>query len=280
MVLPVDTLTETLHGIEGIVVDQWGVLHDGSTPYPFAREALETLKARKFRLAVLSNSGRRAKANATQLAERGFPPGLFDSVVTSGEVLWHDLADGRMQVSRLCPIARDATDAEAWADGLDISFAPVENAEAVLLMGLPDTAAEDAYDDLLSTALRRNLPVLCSNPDRGAPRADGAIVLSPGALAHGYVERGGHVRFIGKPDSAVFRVVETALDLPPEALLMVGDSLEHDIAGAAAAGWRSVFVRGGLHAADFGPGDVAEAVVALCQATGTPSPDYTLNTLR
>lgn len=32
---------------------------------------------------------------------------------------------------------------------------------------------------------------------------------------------------------------------------MVGDSFEHDIAGGAAAGFSTVFVRGGLHAHAF-----------------------------
>lgn len=40
--------------------------------------------------------------------------------------------------------------------------------------------------------------------------------------------------------------------LPPSDVLAIGDSLEHDIAGAAAAGIDSLFIGGGIHAAELG----------------------------
>ena len=61
---------------------------------------------------------------------------------------------------------------------------------------------------------------------------------------------------------------------------MVGDSLEHDIAGAHGAGWRSVFIRGGLHADQFAQGDIIENIGALARDMDSPLPDYTLDLLR
>ncbi|MGV9839132.1 HAD family hydrolase [Nocardia niigatensis] len=43
-----------------------------------------------------------------------------------------------------------------------------------------------------------------------------------------------------KPDIAAFRVVEQRMALAPQQLVMVGDSLRFDIAGALAAGWSAV----------------------------------------
>lgn len=47
---------------------------------------------------------------------------------------------------------------------------------------------------------------------------------------------------IGKPDGRAFAHVLERLDLPAHAVLMVGNSLEADIAGAAAVGIRSVWI--------------------------------------
>lgn len=275
-----DRLEATLDGIEAAVLDQWGVLHDGSAPYPHAVEALERLKATGTRLAVLSNSGKRSDLNAKRIFALGFPSGLFDCVMTSGEALWRDIRSRRIKTSELHPITREQEDAENWAAGLDVGFVPVDQADAVLLMGLPDGAELDDYQDTLASALARSLPVLCSNPDYASPRAGGNTVASPGALAHLYAQAGGVVSYYGKPHCPVFRAVEAALGLPPEKLMMVGDSLKHDIAGAREAGWASAFVRNGLHANSFLSGDVLDSLKALARSENAPMPDFTVEQLR
>jgi len=47
-----------------VFFDQYGVLHDGRSPYPGARDALAALKSRGVKIVVLSNSGRTGAANA------------------------------------------------------------------------------------------------------------------------------------------------------------------------------------------------------------------------
>lgn len=274
------SLSEVASGYGAIVFDQWGVLHDGSAPYSLAVEALTGLKARGHVLAVLTNSGRRAAPNAARLTALGFPPDLFDCVMSSGEALWHAFAAHETPFTRLFAITSRPDDAEDWAAGLEVDFVPIDDAEAVLLMGVADDAAPGAHDEVFASALERRLPVLCSNPDRTAPRPGGVTVVMPGTLAHDHAEAGGDVRYIGKPHVPIFRAVEAALDLPPEKILMVGDSLEHDIAGAEAAGWDSAFICGGLHAAEFNAGALEDKVAALAQAMATPLPSFTLDTVR
>jgi putative hydrolase of the HAD superfamily len=45
---------------------------------------------------------------------------------------------------------------------------------------------------------------------------------------------------VGKPDRRVFQATIDALDLPPERILHVGDSVHYDVAGAAAVGLQTV----------------------------------------
>lgn len=284
MVQAIASLASIAGRFEALVFDQWGVLHDGTRPYPGAIAAVEALASQGMRLAVLSNSGKRSAVNRARIAAMGFPASAFEVVMTSGEALWRDVADGRLPgLSALLPIAASRQDAEAWADGLPCARLVDDPAlaDAVLLMGLPETnEAQDsaAFARILAEARKRGLPVLCSNPDKASPRAGGVVVPSPGALAAAHAMAGGHVLLYGKPHGPVFDALQRALHVEqPSRLLMIGDSPEHDIAGAQAAGWTSLLVRGGLHASHFRPdGDVATEVAQLSAAHGAPLPDYTI----
>ena len=271
MCTAIEYLAEIAPRYQAIVFDQWGVLHNGSSAYPGAIEALASLSQRgNTRLCVLSNSGKRAEINAQRIRQMGFST-AFELVMTSGEALWCDAPQGRCFYA----IERDQGDASVWAQGLDISLtADINTAQAVLLMGLPDGEHEDAIA-ALARAEALSLPVYCSNPDRASPRAEG-LVVSPGELAHRYQARGGEVFFYGKPHLPVFTAVQKTLGV--ERLLMVGDSLEHDIAGAHAAGWDSVLVQGGLYAQAFAESRTStnsDAVLReLARAAHSPLPTY------
>jgi HAD superfamily hydrolase (TIGR01459 family) len=283
--LGITALAEIADGFDALVFDQWGVLHDGTRAYPGAVAAVTALAARGTRMAVLSNSGKRSDINAARIQAMGFSPDLFEVVMTSGEALWWDLhADRCGGVARLFPITAAPGDAAAWIRGLaDVDLVSVlDDADAVLLMGLPDDAPHRA-EAVLARALASKLPLLCSNPDRASPRAGGVTVKSPGSLAHDYRAAGGDVRFYGKPHRDVFRAVERSLargghPVDPARLLMIGDSPEHDIAGAHAAGWQTLFVRGGLHASHFAvPSPLDRRIAELCDSLSAPQPNFTLN---
>lgn len=278
-------MTQVIDGIgsvagrfDAIVFDQWGVLHDGIAPYPGVPEAVAAL-ARTHRLGVLSNSGRRTAPNAARIASKGYPAALFHTVMTSGEAYWRACAAGA-DPGPLYAVAAGPGDAEAWARGLDLTFADdVSRAATVLLMGLSEGSDGTAEARILDAARARGLPLVCTNPDRASPRA-GRRQVGPGALALAYAERGGAVTLYGKPHRPVFDALADALGVPPPRILMVGDSLEHDVAGARAAGWGTLFVQGGLHADRFAAADPLPALSALARAEGVGMPDYTLRHAR
>ena len=67
--------------------------------------------------------------------------------------------------------------------------------------------------------------------------------LAESGLAHHFaaVAVSGEIG-VGKPDPAIFAHVLEALDADPAEAVMVGNSLDHDVAGARAAGIRAVWV--------------------------------------
>lgn len=276
----IDSLMAVADQCDAVVFDQWGVLHNGSTPYPGAAEAMVALAAAGKKLAVLSNSGKRAQPNRARIDAMGLPAHLFVEVMTSGEAFWQDVQKQRVNPGRLFAITSQPGDAQKWADNLTVNWTDtLENAEAILLMGMPEGGDGSDEQAILDQAHNRNLPLYCTNPDRGSPRADGVVQLSPGALAHAYNEAGGKVIFYGKPHLPVFDALTKALDVAPSSTLMVGDSLEHDVAGGASAGWKTAFVTKGLHADAFETGDALAATTQLAGEHNAPLPDYVIHYL-
>ena len=79
-----------------------------------------------------------------------------------------------------------------------------------------------------------------------------------GKIAERYSKKGGAVRHFGKPNPRHFHACLENLGIKLESNTMsipsvahVGDSLEHDVAGANAAGIDSIFVLGGIHAREL-----------------------------
>lgn len=272
------SLSEIASDYDAIVLDQWGVLHDGATPYPHAIATLERLSAAGTRFAVLSNSGKRSEPNAQRIEGVGFAPALFEYIMSSGEALWRDVQSKQITQTRFFPIERTPGDAQDWAHGLDINLCELEDADAVLLMGLPDGADLAAYCATMDAAFAKGLPVYCSNPDFQSPRPGGGLVTSPGVLAFNYAQQGGTTALYGKPHEPIFRALESALGT--SRLLMVGDSLDHDIKGAAGVGWDSLLIMGGLYAKEFAAGDAQAVLADLIAAKAAPHPTYMIETLK
>jgi HAD superfamily hydrolase (TIGR01459 family) len=245
-------LSDIAHLYDGFIIDLWGVVHDGVTPYPGALECLHNLAGRKTLL--LSNAPRRAASAQSMLRALGIADSLYSAILTSGEATWLALRDrsdpwfARLgtRVYHLGP-QRDRN----VLDGLDLTIADApENADFMVNTG-PDDDSQDPRDlatfmPELEACLAVGLPMICANPDRVVYRA-GVRILCAGALAEYYTSRGGDVVSLGKPDPAIYRMALTTLNVPAGRILAIGDSLHTDIAGAAGAGIDSYWVLGGIH---------------------------------
>lgn len=254
------------------LVDQFGVLHDGTAPYSGAVEALATLRAAGRRVVLLSNSGKRSAPNEARLLRLGFRPGSWDLFLSSGEVAWRRLA-GQLDSPALAPgtrcllIARDG-DTSA-TDGLPLRLADDGGeADVILLAGSEgDRYPLDHYRALLAPAAARGVPCLCTNPDRIMLTAVGPR-FGAGQIAELYAGLGGPVTWIGKPYPEIYRVALEAIG--PGNPVAIGDSLEHDIAGARGAGIASALVRSGILA------DLDPAALEGAFAAEGATPDYLL----
>jgi len=264
---------------DALILDLWGVAHDGRRPYPGALPCLEQLGAAGKRRLFLSNAPRLSAQVARFLEGLGIVEGRhYDHLVSSGEVArealerrddaWH-AALGR-RYFHLGP-ERD----EGLLEGLDYRpAATVAKAQFLLNTGFFDDESEgvEDYDALFAEARAGGLPMVCANPDISVMRGD-REVLCAGALAAAYAARGGEVGYHGKPHRRAYEVCFRRLEgLSRRRTLVVGDSLRTDMAGAQALGLDAVLVTGGIHADELGPGagaaPTAERIEAACAAAG------------
>lgn len=61
------SLTEIPLSYKGVFLDQFGVLHDGTAPYPGAVEGVQYLADRGMKLLIISNSSRRKSISKNKI---------------------------------------------------------------------------------------------------------------------------------------------------------------------------------------------------------------------
>lgn len=267
---------------DAILLDQFGVLHDGTKAIPGAIACYDRLAAEGKRLCVLSNSSRRRATSLGGLPKLGYDGDKLSGFVTSGEEAYQHMAR-RWVGKRALWIS--------WAEGfngmqndylagLDLELAPAADADFIVCQGsqlIKDGAGggveldllrrgtvDEALEEALATCAARGLPMVCANPDLHVILSDGTRGHMPGLVARRYEELGGKVDYFGKPHAPAFEACLASLgNVPRHRVLHVGDSLAHDVAGASASGVHCLFIASGIHAAELGVPEGAEAVAAL-----------------
>jgi len=250
-------LTVTLNELSALYdvffIDQFGVLRDGEAAYAGAALALARLKAEGKTIVILSNSGRSGLYNAARLARLGFDGGSFDHFVTSGDVALALLESGRLHIEKTKhtrSLTISSGDDRSLAEKLGFSsVTSADDADLIIISGSEsERISLEAYRNLLHPAAKRGVPCLCTNPDLHKLVGD-TLLPAAGAIAELYEGMGGVVTRIGKPNVEIYQHAHALCRNPEKArIVAIGDSLEHDILGAATFGIDSVLAHTGVQA--------------------------------
>ncbi len=276
----------------GFIIDQWGVIHNGEKLYDGVLECLKELNSRKKFVIILSNSGKRSKDNKERLKKLGVAPTLYDEIITSGEVTWQgikDQDDGFFKgIGQTCFLMSRGGDTSI-VEGLDVEVVDdMDAADFLLISGsdAPEKTMVDYYEPLLRTAIRRRLKAVCANPDsRGLIGKN--YVMGPGLIARRYEDFGGVVHYIGKPHKPIYQHCVKLLqekEIYPGQTIMVGDTMAHDILGAASLNIDTCLVTNGLHYGSFkgcqNPGDVDRALNVLSLQYNNVRPTFLVDRMK
>jgi HAD superfamily hydrolase (TIGR01459 family) len=250
----VERLRDLTDGVEVILSDIWGVVHNGLESFPEACEALHTYRTNGGTVILITNAPRPADSVQRQLQKLGVADDTYDAIVSSGDLTRHYVADhpGR-KVFWLGP-ERDSS----IYRGLDLKLSPLAQADYIVCTGLLDDETESAedYRPMMQEALARKLTLICANPDIVVERGD-RLIYCAGAIAELYRELGGEVIFYGKPHRPIYeRAIQLAAEhgghgIKLDRVLAIGDSVRTDLAGAHGFGIDCLFVTRGIHSEEF-----------------------------
>lgn len=250
--LPIESIRTVARDFDLFLIDQFGVLHDGSKPFAGAIELLRWLRQEGKPVVLLTNSAKSAEANSGRLAGFGVPRDLFDRMLTSGDVARRNIATGRLPTpfrpgARVLVVGKEGDDYQLEAAALQ-PVQPGQPCDFVLFAGssVPEISMI-TYRRQLAPLAEASIPGLCCNPD--------LTMLTPsgprpgcGALAELYRELGGTILSVGKPEVPFFEEARNLFSPTLRArTLVIGDSLDHDILGGRRAGLRTALVRTGVH---------------------------------
>lgn len=270
------------------LLDMWGVLHDGSTPYEGVLDAIRKLKEAGKELIILSNSSKRNNHSVKSLRKLGFQPDDFQQIITSGELAFQMLA-GTYNPSLMWPVLSQLNAGgpemkkvlvlgsgdgdEEYCQSCGWTLASVSEANLILARGTftihdgspnvieknhNEAGYEQALSNVLAQAAERKLPMLVSNPDKIRPDKDRPPM--PGSIGDAYeralgggAEAENLVKRVGKPFRDVYDVALSDVgDMNLSRVCMVGDALETDVTGGSAVGIATIWtVRDGIHGPDI-----------------------------
>lgn len=238
-----------------LLCDVWGVVHNGVAAFAEACDALMRARAQGRLVVFITNAPRPSTSVARQLERLHVPRETYDAIVSSGDVTRGAIEARRGQSLFHMGPERD----HSIFAGLNVRFAPLQNADYVVCSGLDDDETEtpEDYRARLEGMLARRLFMLCGNPDVVVERGD-RLLYCAGAIADLYQTLGGEVLYAGKPYRPIYDMAlakaETAAGKPiaRARVLAIGDSVRTDLKGARTAGVDFLFVISGIHAEELG----------------------------
>jgi HAD superfamily hydrolase (TIGR01450 family) len=236
-------LTPLLRRYDHVLLDLDGCIYLGDDVIPGADQAVAELRAAGRSVMFLTNDSRRAPEEyVRKLWSLGLKASL-EEIVTVGAAIQYVIA-GREHMTTAFVIGapsifRHVTDA-GWHVVNDTDEAPT--ADLVVIAGHDDFRFSELRD--ATQAALAGAELIAAGRDRTFPTESGIWPGTGAIVAALEYASERTARSVGKPDPLMF---ETALDrLPTGKALVVGDRLDSDLAGAAAAGLDGAIVLTGV----------------------------------
>ncbi|MDP4709457.1 MAG: TIGR01459 family HAD-type hydrolase [Rickettsiaceae bacterium] len=242
-------LDEAIHKYDLVLFDLWGVIIEGDSTYPGVVEAVNNMITRT-NVMFLTNAPRPNFKVAENLRKWGITNAKEDMVVTSGDLARQMIQAHNSNFEGKTPKIYHL--GEDRNEDILINFnheltQDLDNAD-ILLLSLYRDDHEDIHEFnniLKQAALKKDLLILCSNPDTTIPK-HGTIRYCAGHFAEIIEKFGGEVVYTGKPKEVIYNfALQKQPHIKKERILMIGDTFETDILGANKAGIHSALVLSG-----------------------------------
>jgi HAD superfamily hydrolase (TIGR01459 family) len=253
MTLHITGLEEISSPFKAIILDAWGVLHNGVQFYPHVLETLTNLRSQGKKILVLSNAPRLKESVQESLLKCGIPEQYYDFLHSSGEEGYLTLKENNI-FGNVCFHMGEIAHRGLF-DRLSLERTEnLDQAKFLLNTGFinPDLNPL-SKDNFLNQAIEKNLLMLCFNPDMHVYVGDN-LLLCAGTYAKRYEDLGGKVHYFGKPHANVYKRAMSMLNIQdPNEVLAVGDSFATDMRGGQQAGIKTILTLTGIHSKELHP---------------------------
>jgi HAD superfamily hydrolase (TIGR01458 family) len=240
-----------------VIFDISGVLEFQGTVYPGAIELLDTLRAKGVYIRILTNSTLKSRKSwATKLIQMGFTV-YEQEVITAASATAQYL---RQLKPRSCWVMLKGEGLKEFKD----FHHDLENPEYIVVGDYRDEFNFHNMNRALKLLLQGS-KLIVMIPEL-VDSSMGAVELTVGAYGK-ILEMASKVEatYIGKPNKFIFEMALNTMDVPRDKVLMVGDRVTSDIAGARRVEIKSVLVKTG----EFKESDLA----------GNVQPDFMVNSI-
>ena len=253
--------------------DQWGVLHNGHKKFDKAKECLETLKLHKKKVILISNSSNPSSYSISNLEKLGFEKNLYDYCITSGQIALNKISnDIYKKYGKICyPLKLSKEKIKIF----DLKCTKdVKKANFAMIADLNNNLSILDFAKDLDLIIQKELPLLCSNPDYLVYDNE-TLSMAGGTVAKLYEDMGGKVYRYGKPYNPIYKDIIKKMSIRDSSkVLVVGDSLWHDIAGGNTMGFDSLWVKNGVHSPQLSKKNEINPLL------DTYKPKYAINELK
>ena len=210
--ITIKSFAEISHRYDGFILDQFGVMHNGSRSLPGSEECVKKLVAMGKKLIILSNTSSPASSCLEKLPKLGFDRDQFVGAVTSGEeasgyirgtygggkvpkkAIWFtwDEPDVPLAFISKCGNVEGTTNVQEAdfiiAHGSNVLRSAKDGSDNVTLGSYMDDGDFSLIDPVLEECLSRRLPMVCANPDLIVKLPGDVTANMPGKLFRMIVE--------------------------------------------------------------------------------------------
>ena len=226
-----------------LLIDMDGVLYQGDTLLPGAREALAWLEAQRIPHLFLTNTTSRPRqALVDKLASMGITIAIDDLLTPPVAAHSWLRANAKGDIALFVP---EATRAE-FADLAVRS--DTHEYSAVVLGDLGEQWDFATYNHIFRLLMHEPRPALLALGMTRYWQTDNGLQLDVGPFIKGLEYAAGCQAIVtGKPAAAFFHAAMALLGATAEETFMIGDDIRGDIEGAQKAGLRGLLVRTGKY---------------------------------
>lgn len=234
--------TEDIGGIKGLLTDMDGVWFVGERALPGAIEALARLRAQSIPVRFVTNTTTKTRAEmARKMLAMGFDVDESEFITTPAAAATLLRAGGIERVKLVISHA-------IRGDFTGLSTKPPY--QAVVIGDIGRAWSYDLMSELFREIMQ-GAEIVALHKGRYWQVEDG-LALDIGAFVAGLeYATGKTAAVIGKPSPAMFYAALSDLELEAEDVVMIGDDIYNDVAGAQSAGVRGILVKSGKYRADL-----------------------------